>query len=510
MSGGKKHENLSDSQAKTEFLENMRHDMRTPLTGIIGFAQLIQKEAVSEKVRGYADDLVLAATALLDFQNDILDAIRVSGNPINKQYFPLRSLVGKVIDLIKPKAIIKNLPIQLDYDATLPPLIYSDYKRLYRILLELITNALKFTSVGGIKIKISALSQTDELLNLSIAVSDSGVGIPFEQQANIFMRFKRLYASSDGVYEGTGLGLTMVKQFVEDLDGSIHVDSELGKGATFTCHIPIDCSKTNFLTIDNDGKNITAVNKEPDYFEQVEQKDIHILLVEDHPMTAKVTALILSDMGCSVNIAPNAASAMHKINVIAFDLLLIDIGLPDMNGVLLAEAIRSNQRYRNKKIPIIALTAHLDAQHVNENIYQYFDAIFEKPLLQSAVMDILTQYVLKMKTEYATIDLALGANRISQDEMAAKEMLFLLNKTLSQEADQFKFAFASQDWDKLSKLTHRLSGALSYCGAPQLEASCKALGSALKSNQLTHINHTFSDLQLAICALKDALFLIKE
>src|SRR3990167_1802806 len=196
------------NRAKTEFLENIRHDIRTPLTGIIGFARLIQQEAVSEKTKNYADQLVAATTASLDFQNEILDAIKVSTGviPIGDQAFDLKKVAEKVIALIKPKAIIKGLKIILTYNENLPNAVRGDAKRLFRILLELVTNALKFTAKGEIHVALISENISEQNFLLRCVIADTGLGIALENQHDVFLRFKRLSPSSDGVYEGTGLG----------------------------------------------------------------------------------------------------------------------------------------------------------------------------------------------------------------------------------------------------------------------------------------------------------------
>src|SRR3990167_8564053 len=219
----------------------MRHDIRTPLTGMIGFARLIQSEAINPRVKEYADNLVIATSALLDFQNEILDAIKVkdSVESIIQETFHLKSVIEKVVNLVRPKAIIKNLALHFFADAQLPEYVKGDAKRLFRIILELATNALKFTAQGDIHIRLSAAKITNESLTLRCEISDTGIGIPADKLDDVFIRFHRLSPSSDGVYEGTGLGLTVVKKYVKDLGGKITVKGIEGVGTTFTCLLPL-------------------------------------------------------------------------------------------------------------------------------------------------------------------------------------------------------------------------------------------------------------------------------
>ncbi len=464
------------NRAKTEFLENIRHDIRTPLTGIVGFARLIQKEAISEKTKGYADQLVAATTALLDFQNEILDAIKVTTGfvPIGNQTFHLKTLVEKVIALIKPKAIIKGLSIALEYDETLPVYVRGDSKRLFRILLELTTNALKFTSKGEIQISLIPEKIIDSRFILRCVISDTGIGIAPENQENVFVRFARVSPSSDGVYEGTGLGLTIVKQFVEDLGGKIYLNSRLGKGSTLVCMIPFEIGEA--ADIPNAENKSATVN--------IQDKKAAILLVEDHEMTATVTKLMLEEINCDVDIVYDAQNTLIQCDKKQYDLILMDLGLPDSNGFLVSEEIRQSKSM-NQKTPIIALTAHIEVDDQDHYLAYGMNAIFQKPLLKSNAVNILNTYISKGKNIVSTIDLKLGAKRINKDEAAAKEMLILLAKNIDHDMTKVTNAYQARDFDKMHDAVHKILGGLSYCGAPSLEKACLEFQSSIKNNDFT-------------------------
>lgn len=457
------------NQAKTEFLENMRHDIRTPLTGMIGFARLIQNEAVNPRVKEYADNLVLATSALLDFQNNILDAIKITKDTVSitQKNIHLKNLIEKVFDLIHPKAITKNLILNYVINDNIPEFLYIDGKRLFRLILELVTNALKFTAKGKITIHIAAMEKIQNQLTLEIKVSDTGIGIIDDEQEDIFDRFHRLSPSSDGVYEGTGLGLTLVKKYIKDLNGKITVESKLGIGTTFICTIPVVSSVKEISSNARDDNESKILFDHP-----------YILLVEDHEMTARVTQIMLQELTCIVDVASDAKTALrycentiHKIS-----LVLLDLGLPDCDGFELAKKIHE----KNLTMPIIALTAHHEDDHQSKFTNHGICAILQKPLLKSTAIKILNQYCAN-NTMKPIIDLQLGTQRIGKNEANAKEILQLLLKNIADDKKNITAALEKKEWEKLRNANHKLLGALAYCGVPRLETACQQLQNALKN-----------------------------
>lgn len=454
------------SRAKTEFLENMRHDIRTPLTGIIGFAELIQKAADNKVIKSYADDLVLAAKALLDFQNEILEVIKVSSahDAIVHNAFDLHEMIEKVIALLRPKAILKNLTFSVHYEQTLPKKVMGDHKRLFRILLELITNAIKFTDQGSISVTFAAFDQDQTTFTLHAEIKDTGIGIPKHQFEAIYVRFNRLSSAAAGRYEGTGLGLTVVKQFVEALSGIISLESTLGRGTTFFCDIPLTIAQAADL-------NLSALNKVLKPFSQTPR----ILLVEDHVMTAKVTSLLLHDLGVVVDVAIDAEEAQTQASRQAYDLILMDLGLPDTNGFLLAETLRKQY---GSQLPIVALTAHKELDAEDRCFISGINAIFQKPLLKENAIQLLNTY---LKSDSAmrekVIDLSLGAKRLGKTEADAKAMLQLLVASIDKDKVMIEAALQQKNWPLLKQANHKLLGGLMYCGAPILEAACQQLQS---------------------------------
>lgn len=230
------------NKAKTEFLENMRHDIRTPLSGIIGCAAAIKENIEDpQKIEEYADNLIASSDSLLNFLNEILEAVKIaSGNlPLLKKKFNLKEKLLAIIKLNQPKANHKKLELTFEYDESIPHYLIGDSNRVSRIILELVTNALNFTSKGHVKISVKLAEQRMRDLIIKIIIEDTGTGIALDKQQEIFTRFKRLTPSYEGIYKGSGLGLFVVKQFIDDIEGEIYLESELQKGSVFCCIVPL-------------------------------------------------------------------------------------------------------------------------------------------------------------------------------------------------------------------------------------------------------------------------------
>lgn len=244
------------NNAKTEFLENIHHDIRTPLTGIVNIADLIKTEAHGSMIQQHAENLVASSHALLNLLDEIIETVKVSSGeiPILKKKFNLQQTLEHIINLNRAKARTKSLALSLEIDPKLPRFVIGDKMRLHRITLELVANALNFTHSGHVTLKASLAKHQERGIIIKLVVEDSGIGIPKDKQTEIYQQFRRITPSYQGIYKGAGLGLSVVKQFVEELSGEIYVQSEPTQGSQFTCLIPLQTS----LLDDETGVDTTA------------------------------------------------------------------------------------------------------------------------------------------------------------------------------------------------------------------------------------------------------------
>lgn len=304
------------SKAKSEFLSNMRHDIRTPLSGIVGFSEILKSEASEPRIKEYADNLIASSHALLGLMDEVLEAIKVSSGeiPLLKKKFSLTKTLEQVSALYAAKAGEKRLPLSLSIDPILPQYVIGDKIRIHRIVLELVGNALNFTDTGHVTIHAELAKKEQQQAVIRLTVTDTGVGIPKDKQLEIYVQFKRLTPSYQGIYKGTGLGLYVVKQFIDELGGEIYVESEPHKGTVFTCLIPLQLPLLDDASgIDSDEQlkieksYIAPLTNETLLLEPVLDQGLtsKVLVVEDNFIAKTVAKTLLTSMNCQVDVAMN-------------------------------------------------------------------------------------------------------------------------------------------------------------------------------------------------------------
>lgn len=489
------------SQAKTEFLENMRHDIRTPLSGIVGCARIIQaKPNDPEKVSEYAYDIIQSSEALLNFLNRILEGIKVATGemPFLKKKFNFKKNIQAILDLNQSFAAKKNLKLTLDVDEKIPPYLVGDPVRLQRIILELVANALRFTQQGGITIQIKLKKQESQQVVIEINISDTGIGIPADKQDEIFSRFTRLTPSHQGIYKGLGLGLSIVKQFVDDLSGEIYVKSHLKQGTTFTCILPFQKP----LIMDDVGVEDTPLSLEgevscrkkkremtsdtTDRHHDVNSAQRKVLLVEDDKLAAKIAHSILSELNCVVDIATNAKTALQKIREQDYHLILMDIGLPDMDGISLTHRIRLQQWQQTNITPIVGLTAHIDVENRQCCLDAGMNTVILKPLRKESALELLKAFIPDQCTNQASsftegssitgpiLDVD-SMKAILKNEELIKDCIHLMMIGLKKELVELPQLYQTANWKAIREIAHRRQGGASYCGAKRLEQACNQL-----------------------------------
>jgi len=369
-----------------QFLANMSHEIRTPMNAIVGFTDIIMNTALSAEQRQYLEAIKTSGDNLLVIINDILDFSRMrSGKiPIEQRAFKLSQIVTMSVELMQPKAAEKGISISYDIDKKIQDNLIGDQTRLNQVLLNLSANAIKFTSKGEVAIKVSLLSETNEDVELEFAVKDTGIGIPKDKLAFIFEAFTQADKDTSRRYGGTGLGLSIVKQLAELQNGSVSVTSEEGKGSCFYFRIKYK-------------KNTKPVIKLPEHKngEYKAVKDLNILLVEDNTMNQLLAKKVLGDWGWNVDTAENGLLALEKIRSKEFDLVLMDIQMPEMDGYEATRQIRHNLPSPKSSVPIMAMTAHVMASEEQECYKIGMNDYISKPFDPKMLYDKITSLVNK-------------------------------------------------------------------------------------------------------------------
>ena len=338
------------SRAKESFLSVMSHEMRTPLNAVIGMSRILLEEEHLEHQQEHLDILGFSAQNLLTLINDVLDFTKIeTGNMIlESQPVNLEQLLRNTIRSLKPKAIEQGIELTYETGPGLPEFVYADQTRLYQILMNLAGNAVKFTSQGYVKVSLKLLEQSGSSIHISFAVSDTGIGIAPDKLDTIFDAYTQAGSDITRKYGGTGLGLAITKKLIDLYRSRIEVTSEPGKGTIFSFNI-------NFKKVDT--VEIEAVTAE-------KQQALrgHILVVDDSSVNRLVASKILHKWGLTIDFAQNGAEAIEKIKANMYNLVLMDIHMPVMDGLTAVKLIREEKDLYYQSLPILALTGSIADQ----------------------------------------------------------------------------------------------------------------------------------------------------
>lgn len=384
--------------AKNQFLANITHEIRTPMNGILGFADLLAEEDLTTEQRESVIVIRSCANDLLQVINDVLDFSKIEVGKLNTEIVDcsLEELLRSIIPLARAKSEMKGLEFRIVPSTEgLPARINTDPMRVRQCLINLVSNAVKFTEQGHVLLKISLASDQDQQF-MCFEVEDTGIGIEADQQQSIFESFTQGDGSTTRKYGGTGLGLTITKQLVELLGGELSVASELGQGSVFTLRIPvgIDDSQTQSLNIDS----LMEIEDEGCDVLMRSRFSGQVLLVEDVSTNRKLMQRLLERIGLTVTLAKNGQEAMTAALAQPFDLILMDMQMPIMNGYEATRQIREaeskieNQESEIKPVPIVALTAHAMKGDDKKCLDAGCDDYLSKPINHGKLAQILNTY----------------------------------------------------------------------------------------------------------------------
>jgi PAS domain S-box-containing protein len=453
-------------KSKQQFLSNMSHEIRTPMNAIIGFTKVVLKTNLSVKQKEYLTAIKMSGDALIVLINDILDLAKVDAGKMTFEQIPFKMAlsISAMLHLFETKIMEKNLLLVKEYDTKIPEMLIGDPVRLHQIILNLVSNAVKFTSEGEIIVSVRLLNEDDERVNIEFAVSDTGIGIPEEKIEKIFENFAQASSNTSRLYGGTGLGLAIVKQLVKAQGGNISVKSKLGKGSIFSFVLSFQKSK--------DETELESGTKEMD----IEIKNIRVLVVEDMALNQLLMKTLLDDFGFERDIAGNGKIALEKLEAKSYDIILMDLQMPEMNGFETTEYIRNKM---NSKIPIIALTADVTtvdlakckavgmndyiAKPVDERLlYQKIVELVKKPIQINYKRNEQNNgdQIKKIKC----IDLNYLIGRTKSDPALMMEMISLYLEQTPPLIAAMKQSLKDKDWILLQAAAHKMIPSFSIMG----------------------------------------------
>ncbi len=450
-------------KAKQQFLSNMSHEIRTPMNAIIGFTKVLLKTEVSVKQKEYLTAIKLSGDSLIVLINDILDLAKVdSGKMVFEQIpFKLASSISAMIHLFEAKIQEKNLLLIKEYDTRIPRVLLGDPLRLHQIIINLISNAAKFTSKGSITVRVRLVSEDENEAKVQFSVIDTGIGIAEEKLKKIFENFQQASSDTSRLFGGTGLGLAIVKNLVEPQGGLLSVTSKPGEGSDFS--FTLSFRKTDAeAALDTE---LIELNKEI--------INISVLVVEDIALNQLLMKTILDEFGFECDIAANGRIAVEKMHNKKYDIVLMDLQMPEMNGFEATEFIRNKL---HSDIPIIALTADVTTVDLVKCKQVGMDDYIAKPIDERVLYSKMIG-LLKQKAEPATasepliqnitskcIDLDYLQQRTKSNPALMMEMISIYLEQTPPLIKAMKHGLRDKDWPSLYSAVHKMIPSFSIMG----------------------------------------------
>ncbi|MDF1758634.1 MAG: ATP-binding protein [Legionellaceae bacterium] len=530
----------SANHAKTEFIANMSHDIRTPLTGVVGMSHILEDSVTDENQKMYAHMLGESGDQLLYMLNGILNVVsadNASDSDLHQDIFDVRSMVNDIYELEHPTTVIKGIELLTYVDESIPKYLISDKTKIHRILLNLIGNAIKFTSMGSVEVNVVLQSKNKNKAIVQFSVADTGVGISTELQDKIFDRFFRVSPSYKGIYTGHGIGLHIAQSYAHLLGGNILLTSKPGVGTTFYFDLSLEISDESSMPIEFPCNDEDTIKQSPkpevrdEVNAQVESGVISTptcLLVEDNAIALKMLECLTKKMGFNFISAIDGDKALKLATTQKFDLIITDIGLPILSGIDFTRKFREFEDINNLcHIPVIGLTAHADNEIKQECIDAGMNEDLAKPMTSSRLKDIKQTYF-KSKTEnseklsdkrnepkplgadlpnteeelfeledFPLLDTTQALSDIGDNVSLLNEILTsMVEIELPKDLNEIEQCYVNNDWDSVERIAHRMKGGLLYCGTSRLAHACQYLERYRKAGLKDKLDKLYEQMKI--------------
>ncbi|RUR06446.1 PAS domain-containing sensor histidine kinase [Legionella sp. km772] len=494
LSVAKLHAEMAN-KVKSEFIANMSHDIRTPLTGVIGMSEILEQTLENPEARERAHMLHNSGEELLHMLNDIIDDVKADHTgeqEVQESAFELKHCIEELIRLESPATTLKGLGLNVSIASNVPQYIRSDRRKIHRILLNLLGNAIKFTQSGSITLGIECLYHEGDNVHLKFSVSDTGIGIPEELQGQVFQRFFKVSSSYKGIYAGHGLGLHIAQTYVTLLGGHITLTSTVGVGTTF-----------NFDVLCVEGKPPKALEKQSSstsFSLNPTSEARHLLLIEDNLVALKTLEAMMQKNGYTITSAMSAEEAWELLQHQTVDVIVTDIGLPGMSGTEFSKLARESQL----NIPIIGLTGHARIAALQVCLDCGINEVLSKPaepeILHRLIQELTHSASRRIKPkEQQTAKTLLGLDLPEvEEELFQLEALPLFNEesalqqipdrsllisllktylsdAIQQDITEMQHCHEKGLWEEIEKLAHKIKSGVTYLGTRRMHIACQYL-----------------------------------
>jgi signal transduction histidine kinase/CheY-like chemotaxis protein/HPt (histidine-containing phosphotransfer) domain-containing protein len=490
----------SHSRAKSQFLANISHEIRTPMNGIIGMTELTLETKLSRIQREYLGMVKGSARSLLTLINDILDFSKIEAGHLHLETieFGLRTCIDDSLQTLAVRARAKGLNLVVRIDSDVPQSLIGDPARVRQIIINLVDNAIKFTGRGEITVAVGFETRDETQDHVKFSIRDTGIGIPVDKQKLIFEAFAQADGSTTRQYGGTGLGLGICRKLVEQMRGRIWVESSLEKGSVF--HFTLPCS------IPNKSASVIAG---PTFYHTPEEssavkhplRPMRVLIAEDNPVNQAVVVGMLQREGHSVTVAKNGREAVRRYQIERPDLILMDVQMPDLDGIHATREIRATEAASGQHTPIIAMTAYAMKGDSERCLLAGMDGYLSKPLTKECLFDTVASIIgNRREAVLPSIDPPPFSQQslldtLDGDRDLLERITILFKENTPTYLDRMSLAIVQRDGLALEQSGHLLLSGLGLFGANRARAVAKQLQVAARSEDFEEAAELFVQLK---------------
>lgn len=450
------------NRAKDDFLANMSHEIRTPINAIIGMDEMVLRESSEENIISYAHNIKSASQTLLTLVNEILDFSKIESGKMEivEEDYQLSALLNDVINMVRIRANEKKLNLKIEVNPELPDNLHGDSVKIHQIILNIVSNAIKYTKEGEVSVKVSGTDEPDNSVRLKVVVSDTGIGIKQEDLPRLFTGFERLDIRENRHIEGTGLGLAITYNLLKQMNGEIEVESVYGKGSTFTILVSQKVAGADKIGDFNE-KWSREQNESEIYKASFRAPEAKVLIVDDNEMNLFVVQKLLERTQVQMTTCMSGKECLSLMQKEHYDVILLDHMMPEMDGIETLKASKEMEGNLCMNTPVIALTANAMAGVREKYLAEGFDDYLSKPIKGNALEDMLKKYIpaeLQKKQE-GYLNVSMGMQYCGNSAEVYLEMLTMFCNSMEEKRKKLDESLEAEEFDQYIIHIHALKSA---------------------------------------------------